>query len=298
MISVNVRTLRKEAAERLRSAGVESAELDARVLLAHALQWEPARILSATDDPVDLRTRACFAEAIERRVAGEPVARIVGTKEFWSRAFTVSPDVLVPRPETETLVEAVLQTLQRPDGAYRVLDLGVGSGALLAAILLELPRAHGIGIDRSAAALRVARANLESLGLRARASLIAGDWSAALSSRFDLVVANPPYVASGAMARLPREVRKHDPAVALDGGVDGLAAYRKIISELPCLLAAGGVAVLELGVDQEGEVAALARSAHLLVNKPAQRDLSGRPRALVIHADGHKKTLGDRREPH
>jgi release factor glutamine methyltransferase len=298
MSSMNLRTLRQDAIRRLRSAGIESAELDVRVLLAHALQWEPARVLAASEEPVGAKARSRFADAVARRAAGEPVARIVGVKEFWSRVFSVSPDVLVPRPETETVVEAALQALPNRDAALRVLDLGVGSGALLAAVLLELPQAHGVGVDRSAGALKIARANFEALGLGLRASLVLGDWSAALGAAFDLVVANPPYVTSGEIAALSREVREHDPVQALDGGVDGLAAYRAIVPELARLLVPGGVAILELGAGQEGEVAALARRAHLLVNEPARCDLSGRPRALVVRAVERKKTLGSGAEPH
>ena len=298
MNSMNLRTLRQDAIRRLRSAGIENAELDVRVLLAHALQWEPARVLAASEEPVGPAARSRFADAVERRAAGEPVARIVGVKEFWSRVFSVSPDVLVPRPETETVVEAALQALPDRDAALRVLDLGVGSGALLAAVLLELPQAHGVGVDRSAGALKIARTNFEALGLGSRASLVLGDWSAALGAAFDLVVANPPYVTSGEIAALSREVREHDPVQALDGGVDGLAAYRAIVPELARLLVPGGVAILELGAGQEGEVAALARSAHLLVNEPARCDLSGRPRALVVRVVERKKTLGSGAEPH
>jgi release factor glutamine methyltransferase len=288
---MDVRTLRREATERLRAGGIENAELDARVLVGYALGWESARVLAEPKDAIDPASRSRLNDAVARRLGGEPVARIVGTKEFWSRAFAVSPEVLVPRPETETLVEAAVDALPSKIAPWRVLDLGVGSGALLAAILLELPQARGVGVDRSQGALEVARRNLDALGLGKRAQLIRGDWASALSGPFDLVVANPPYVTTGEISALPREVREHDPVSALDGGPDGLAAYRTIVSELRLLLAPGGVAVLELGVGQEEQVAALARSAHLLVNEPARSDLSGQPRALVIHADGHKKTL-------
>jgi release factor glutamine methyltransferase len=294
---MDARALRRHAAERLRSAGIENAELDARVLIAHALGLDTAQVLAA-EGTVDGAGSSRLEECLARRLAGEPVARIVGKKEFWSRAFALSPEVLVPRPETETLVEAALGALPSRTAAWRILDLGVGSGALLAALLLELPQASGVGVDRSPGAISIARKNLQSLGLGARAALVRGDWAAALVGPFDLIVTNPPYVASGDMAALPREVRDHDPIFALDGGADGLAAYREIVSQLPRLLAAGGVAVMELGPGQEAQVAALARSTHLLVNEPAHRDLSGLPRALVIHADGHKKTLGGRPEPH
>lgn len=291
MISMDVRALRREATERLRAAGIENAELDARVLVGYALGWEPARVLAEPRDAVDQASRLRLDDALARRLSGEPVARIVGTREFWSRTFAVTPEVLVPRPETETLVEATLDTLPNRDAPWRVLDLGVGSGALLATILLELPQARGVGVDRSQGALEVARRNFDALGLGTRAQLIRGDWASAVSGPFDIVVANPPYVTTEEISALPSEVREHDPVSALDGGPDGLAAYRTIVSELRRLLAPTGVAVLELGIGQEKQVAALARRAHLLVNEPARSDLSGRPRALVIHADGRKKTL-------
>ena len=294
---MDVHALRRDTAERLQSAGIESAELDARVLIMHAFGWDPARVL-ASEETVDAACRSRLAEWVARRLAGEPVARIVGKKEFWSQAFALSPDVLVPRPETETLVEAALSVLPNRSAAWRILDLGVGSGALLAALLLELPQASGVGVDRNPGAISIARENLHALGLGTRTSLVLGDWAAALVGPFDLIVTNPPYVASGDIAALPREVREHDPISALDGGADGLTAYREIVSQLPRLLAEGGVAVMELGAGQEGRVAALARSAHLLVNEPARCDLSGLPRALVIHAVGSKKTLGGRPEPH
>jgi release factor glutamine methyltransferase len=270
----------------LRSAGIESAELDVRVLLAHAIGWEPARLFAAAHEAVDGTAHSRFSDAIARRAAGEPVARIVGKKEFWSRAFSVSPDVLVPRPETETLVEAALRALPRRDAVLRVLDLGVGSGALLAALLLEFPRAQGVGIDRSLGALKMARVNLGSLGLAERAEFVLGDWASAVGAVFDLIVTNPPYVRTEDVSELSRDVREHDPVIALDGGVDGLSAYRAIVPDLQRLLAPEGVAVVELGAGQEGEVAALARSAHLLVNESACYDLSGHPRALVVRSAG------------
>jgi release factor glutamine methyltransferase len=294
---MDVQALRRATADRLRAGGVDCAELDARVLLSYALGWDTARLLAAAE-PVDPVSCSRIEEWVGRRLAGEPIARIVSEKEFWSRPFAVSPAVLVPRPETETLVETVVRLLPSNAAALRILDLGVGSGVLLAALLLELPYAHGVGVDRSAAALAVARENLKTLGLGARSILVLGDWASALVGPFDVIVANPPYVASADIESLPREIRDHDPIVALDGGVDGLGAYREIVSQLPGLLSPSGIAVLELGAGQEAEVAALARSAHLLVNESARRDLSGMPRALAIRADGQKKTLGVRREPH
>lgn len=274
----------RRAAAKLRAAGIEGAQLDARVLLAHALGVDVAQLVAGSDDPVDRKSQDRFEEAIARREAGEPVARIVGSKEFWSRDFALSPEALVPRPETETLIEAALLARPERGARLRVLDLGVGSGVLLGAILLERPASFGVGVDRSLDAVRTARENLVSLGVADRANFICGDWGNSLGTRYDLVVANPPYIASGDMGGLPIEVREHDPARALDGGIDGLDAYRAILADLGRLLAPGGIAILELGEGQEQAVAELARDAQIEVNGPAHCDLSGRPRALVLNA--------------
>jgi release factor glutamine methyltransferase len=281
----------------LRAAGIEGAELDTRVLLAHALGIGTAEVPATRNGTVDLAVGARFDESIARRAAGEPVARIVGAKEFWSREFALSADVLVPRPETEIVVEAALAA--KPDGAaaLRVLDLGVGAGVLIGAILLERPRALGVGVDKSVAAIHMARKNLDALGVGGRAKLLCGDWSRAIAGEFDLVVANPPYVASGEIAVLAREVRDHDPRLALDGGLDGCDAYRAIVQDLSRLLAPDGVAVVELGDGQEGKVAAIARNAQLVVNG-SRRDLAGRPRALILGVGQAKKPLGSVGEPH
>jgi release factor glutamine methyltransferase len=291
-------SLRRMAAEMFRGRGLESAELDARVLLAHVLGVDAARLVAMADEAVGRGEEARYGELVARRLAGEPVARIVGVKEFWSRPFVLSPDVLVPRPETETVVEAALLAKPERDAPLRVLDLGVGSGALLGAVLIERPRAVGVGIDRSRGALATARANLDALGVGLRAHLVCGNWGDALSARFDLVVANPPYIATGELDALPAEVRQYDPLSALDGGEDGLAAYRAIVAALPDLLKSDGAAVLELGAGQEQAVAKLAEDAQLFVNGPARHDLAGQPRVLILNAAEPKKTLGRTREAH
>jgi release factor glutamine methyltransferase len=221
-------------------------------------------------------------------MSGEPIARIAGEKEFWSRSFKLGADTLVPRPETETLLEVALSIFPDRNVELRVLDLGTGSGILLATVLLERPRAIGVGVDRSEAALRIARENLNELGLGDRAQCICGDWSAALGVCFDLVVANPPYIASSEIGTLAREVRNHDPRLALDGGADGLDAYRAIIAELPQLLSARGAAILELGIGQEEAVTLLARAKGLRVEDSAQRDLGNVARALIVYPPKQK----------
>lgn len=275
--------LRSKAVLALRAAGIESAEADARLLLAHVTGLSAAQLLSAPDDEIQNDRVALLERLLARRVAREPVSRIVGAKEFWSLSFALGDETLVPRPETETVVEAALGAFPDKSRRMLVLDLGTGSGAILAAILMERPLARGVAVDRSAAALAIARNNFDALAFSDRATLICGDWAAALGGSFDLIVANPPYIATGEMALLSPEVRDHDPRLALDGGPDGLSAYRAIVNQIGELLAPGGVAVLELGIGQEQAVSALVcATGDLAPDGAARRDLSGIPRALVI----------------
>jgi release factor glutamine methyltransferase len=280
----SVAALRREIAARLRAAGIENAALDARVLVAHGAGLDPGELPAQTDREIDADAAQRVEQWTSRRIAGEPVARILGMKEFWSLCFKLGPDTLVPRPETETLVEAAVAARPERNAALRVLDLGTGSGALLAALLSERPFAFGIGVDRSFSALATARANLDTLGLGERAQFVCANWGDALAGPFDIVVANPPYIASDALRDLPREVREHDPRLALDGGRDGYDAYRAICGELKRLLGRHGIAILEIGEGQEAGVAAIARSLQLTVNGPVRCDLAGRPRAVVLTA--------------
>lgn len=275
--------LRRAAIAKLRDARIESAEADARLLIGHATGRDMAALLANSHDALTDEEAAACERAIARRVRGEPVARILGEKEFWSLPFKLGRDTLVPRPETETVVETALAAFPDVNGAIRVLDLGAGSGAILAAILLERPRAYGVAIDRSEGALAVARENLHRLEIGDRATYICGNWADAIGGLFDLIVANPPYIATAELALLSPEVRDHDPQLALDGGPDGLDAYRAIVNQIGELLSADGVAVLELGQGQEVSVGALVReTGRLTVRGPARRDLSGMPRALVV----------------
>jgi len=280
--SATVRSLERRMAAELSSAGVEAADLEARVLLAHALGCGPGDLLGRRGDAVPEAARGVAATLLQRRLSGEPVARILGHREFWSLDFRLSPDTLVPRPDTETVVEAALALIPDRTRPLRVLDLGTGSGAILAAVLSERPAAFGIGVDRAEGAARAARGNLARAGVGGRAAVMVGDWGAGLAGGFDLVVSNPPYIVRSTLAGLPREVRLHDPELALDGGEDGLVAYRAILRDLPRLLVPGGGAVLELGAGQEREVADLALAAGLQVDGPARADLGGIPRALVL----------------
>lgn len=269
--------LRRAMATRLRAGGLPSPDLDARLLAAHALGIDPSGLLLDGPVPPDAAARA--EALLARRLAGEPVARILGEKEFWSLPFRLSAETLVPRPDTETLVEEVLTLLPDRTAPLRLLDLGTGSGAILAALLTEYPAAFGVGLDRSAGAAATARDNLARLGLAARSRVLVGDWAEAVRGPFDLVVSNPPYIPSGHIDGLEVDVRAHDPRAALDGGADGLTAYAAIARALPGLLAPGGVCVLELGIGQEEAVSGLLRGAGL-VPAPARRDLGGIARAL------------------
>ena len=259
------------------------APSDARFLVLGTLGLEPIDLALRGDRPVGAGA-ASLTEAVRRRLAGEPVARILGAWEFWGLPFRLSPETLVPRPDTETVVEAALRCAPDHAAPLRILDLGTGSGCILVALLTELPRARGLGLDRAVGALRTARANAAENGVADRACFVAGDWCACLAGGFDLVVSNPPYIASGVIPGLERDVRSHDPAAALDGGVDGLDAYRRILAGLAGIpLAAGAGVVLEIGFDQAEPVAALGIAAGLALRDVA-RDLAGHPRALTFAA--------------
>lgn len=290
-------SLRRHAAQKLLAAGVESAELDARLLLSFVTGFDAAALTSKIDQEASEEMISRYTALIERRLSGEPVARIVGKKEFWSHEFLLGSDTLVPRPDSETVVEAALAAKPRREAPLRVLDLGTGTGILLAAVLLERPNAMGVAIDCSSNALSIAEKNFARLGLSKRATFLCGNWGAAVGQKFDLIVSNPPYVETSSIAELKPEVRDHDPALALDGGKDGLDAYRAICAELSKLLAPDGVAVLELGMGQQTAVAEIAQRAELTVND-VKSDLSGCPRALVLVLNRDKKTLGSHGEPH
>lgn len=275
---------RRALTQQFRAADLETAELDARVLIGHALGLDHGGLISAAARPLSVADAAQVESFARRRLAGEPVARITGMREFWGLPFIVTADVLVPRPETETVVETAL-ALTGPDrmAAPRILDIATGSGAILLALLSELPNARGTGTDIDQAALGVACRNATLLGLADRAEFIASNYGAAIGGQFDLVVSNPPYIASSEIATLAREVRDHDPHHALDGGTDGLSAYRAIATDAMRLLAPGGHLVLEIGQGQENDVAQLLTSAELILMGEPRRDLAGIARVLVAN---------------
>jgi len=280
--AVTVAQARRDCAAGFRAAGLDSPDLDARILVGHALGLDHAGLAAAGARRLAAAEEAAIAALARRRLGHEPVARIVGAKEFWGLRLALDAATLVPRPETETVVEAALAAVEAcgpRTRAARIADLGTGSGAILLALLGELPGALGVGTDASPGALRVARANARRLG-QSRAGFVACDMAAALHGPFDLVVSNPPYVATGDIAALPPDVRLFDPRSALDGGPDGLDFYRIIAAAAPALLAADGMLVVELGAGQSAPVAALFAAAGL-APLPPRPDLNGVPRALV-----------------
>ena len=275
-----------EVTNRLTAAGIGNPRLEARLLLAAALAVEPVAVFGYPERLVTADEDNRITDSIRRRLNHEPLAHILGRREFWSLPFRVSPATLIPRPDSETLVQAALDWVRDMDcrvepgndepknvmpgldpgihgPAIRLLDLGTGSGCLLLAVLSELPEATGLGIDASPKALEVARLNAADLGLADRADFRQGNWAEGLEGPFDLILSNPPYIPTGDIPGLMPEVRDFEPASALDGGPDGLDAYRCLLPEFVRLLAPGGAAFLEVGQGQAPAVAALGRAAGL-----------------------------------
>jgi release factor glutamine methyltransferase len=274
---VTVAETLRAGAQRLAAAGIDNPRLESRLLLAHAIggtSEELIRDLTAQIGP------SGFSDLIARRAAREPLAFILGWREFWSLRLDVSPATLIPRSDSEAIVAAALAAHPDVAAAPRVVDLGTGTGCLLLAFLHERPRAFGIGVDLSDEAAKLARRNALALGLATRSAFVRGNWAAAIGGRFDLVLSNPPYIATADRDSLMPEVGRYEPALALDGGSDGLAAYRSIIGALPRLLAPAGSAVLEVGIGQFEAVAAIAWAAGL--RSASHPDMAGVARAIVL----------------
>jgi len=277
-----ISTAWRQSETRLVAAGIDSARLDARLLVAAALGLEPNALRVAEDRALTADELRRIEDFLSRRIeAREPVSRILGRREFWSLEFRITSAVLDPRPDSETLVEAALALFPERAAPLRVLDLGAGSGCLLLAVLHERPRAAGLGVDASEAALKVAAENAQRLGLADRAEFRRGDWGRGLAERFDLILCNPPYIALSERASLPPEVLRHDPPAALFAGPDGLDAYRALLPGIEQLLAPGGHALFEIGATQAAAVSEIARAAGLSVAE-VRRDLAGRDRCVVL----------------
>lgn len=265
-----------EAAARLAEVS-ETPRLDAELLMAHALGVSRETLLLGRFEPPP-----GFHSLVARRMTGEPIAYIIGTRDFWTITLEVGPGVLIPRPDSETLIEAAVAHFAGGSGPARILDLGTGSGALLLAALDHWPDATGIGVDASEAALKIATRNAARIA-PGRATMRVGDWTDGLEERFDLILCNPPYVQSD--AELPKDVRDFEPATALFSGADGLECYRRIVPELPRLLSPGGMIALEIGHTQAEAVSALFTAAGF--SPQIRNDLAARPRAIVHFALGN-----------
>jgi release factor glutamine methyltransferase len=262
-------------------AGLEEPKREARLALCEAANLTAAALISTPQEALGEPAAKRLAELAARRAAGEPLSKIAGRREFWGLSLIVSPDVLDPRPETETLVEAALKLIgSRRGERLRILDLGVGSGAILCALLTECPTARGVGVDVSPAAVAIARRNLSACGVAERAEVRLGSWTEGVEGPFDLIVSNPPYVPSADIEGLQREVRDFDPRLALDGGPDGLDAYRAILPACVGLLAPGGRLIVEVGAGQGGNVLGLAARLGF-VHAETRRDLAGIERVVI-----------------
>lgn len=282
MQGMTIAAARRALSDAFRQSGIDSPELDARILIGHLLDLDHTALATAANRTLDEDEARALAALATRRIAREPIARIIGQKEFWGLPLRITPATLVPRPETETVVEAALAAIDA-NGArtrtLRIADLGTGSGAILLALLSDLPCAFGIGTDLSHEALATARDNAIRHGLSQRAAMLACNFGDALDGGFDLVVTNPPYIAASDITSLSPEVR-HDPRRALDGGPDGLTAYRAIAVDARRLIKPLGHLVLELGAGQADAVTKLLQAENL-VSVSVLSDLNGIPRALT-----------------
>lgn len=278
--SRTVASILGDVAAALAEAGFDETRRRARRLVAATLGLAQEEVFARSDRLIAEDERGRIADMLRRALAHEPLSRIQGKREFWGREFELSADTLDPRPETEIVVEAVISRLSERDRAYRFLDLGTGTGCLLLALLTEFPRATGIGVDRAEGAVATARRNAERLGLSDRARFVVGDWCNGQDGRFDAIVANPPYIETAEIPRLPPEVRDFDPVLALDGGADGLDSYRAVAADLPRLLAPYGIFACEIGAGQEVAVSGLLAGQGLVIDAVIP-DLAAIPRCVV-----------------
>lgn len=273
-----------EAVDALVMAGIFSAHLDARVLLAHVLGVGREYLTLNSDAYLETIELGAFHELVTRRVAREPMSHILGEREFWSLPFRVTQDTLDPRPDSETLVEAVMDMLPKRDAKLMIADFGTGTGCLLLSVLSEYPKAHGLAVDISAAALKVAEENAEQLGLSNRVFFHCANWGEDVMGRYDVIISNPPYIPDADIEKLQPEVSKYEPRNALAGGEDGLDAYRNLMSHISRLLSRQGFAALECGVGQAKDVSHIAEK-HGLKTVETRKDLAGVERCVVLMHD-------------
>ncbi|QQO15273.1 peptide chain release factor N(5)-glutamine methyltransferase [Bradyrhizobium diazoefficiens] len=279
----SIERARRALAARLQAAGIEEPALDARLLVGAAVELDLTAMVTQAARRLTPEEAARLEGYAQRRLAREPVARILGAREFWGLPFRLSEATLVPRPDTETVVElalAVFRELDLSGRRPRIADIGTGSGAILLALLHEIPAAFGVGTDVSLTALNTARDNAAALGLAGRSGFVACSYAAALDGPFDLIVSNPPYIPSGEIPKLSREVREHDPHLALDGGNDGYDAYRALIPQAAERLAPGGALIVEAGQGQARDIETLMAAAALSLDRPPKADLGGILRAV------------------
>jgi release factor glutamine methyltransferase len=278
---VTLGDLLKDGAARLARAGIDGAAREVRLLLQAAARIPISIQIAFPERTITTDAAARFDELLERRVRREPMAHILGQREFWSLAFKVTADTLDPRPDSETLIQAVLDQVPERSAALRLVDFGTGTGCLLLSLLHELPNAVGLGVDASPAALAIATENASALGLAQRASFHCGDWDGGLDPGFEVVVSNPPYIPSDEIAGLQPEVASYEPRLALDGGSDGLDAYRRLAPAAMRLLVPGGLAAFEIGYRQGDSVRGIMAAAGLRHIATA-RDLAAVERCLLF----------------
>lgn len=265
----------------LQQKHIETASLDARILLEFVLGVNREQLLFLLDSAITFEQYQRLETLVEKRSKRQPIAQLIGKREFWGMNFVVSKDTLDPRPDTETLIEYVLEKVANRAEALRILDLGTGTGCLLLSLLSELPLAKGVGVDFSNNALLVAKENALALGFADRTEFMLGDWCEGLEGRFDIILSNPPYIPSAVIPTLEPEVSVYEPKLALDGGEDGFSCYRKILQALPKLLSEDGLAAFEFGLGQEKGLRELAEASGFEVIG-IRKDLSGLARSIMI----------------
>ncbi len=284
MLPITFKDWQRHIATLLANTGITQEIFEARALITTVLGVSTDHLLLSGDMPVTPVQAATLREALERRCRHEPLSRILGRREFWGLDFQISSDTLDPRPDSETVITALCRHYPDRQQALTILDMGTGSGCLLLAALTECPNATGVGVDISVGALTVAKKNAATFGLHQRAQFLKANWGQGISGQFDVILSNPPYIEQNAIPTLAPDVRNFDPITALDGGLDGLDAYRSLMPDIQRLLSAQGIALLEVGMGQAEAVTAIA-SANGLQRIRTYQDLGDIPRCLVL---GHE----------